>query len=51
MRDDLFNYFTTDNISGKKCTEKWLSKNNIDLYNQIIDWCNLNSLEFFYRGS
>jgi len=46
MRDDLFNYFTTDNISGKKCTEKWLSKNNIDLYNQIIDWCNLNSLEF-----
>jgi hypothetical protein len=46
MRDDLINYFTTDNISGKKCTEKWLSKNNIDLYNQIIDWCNLNSLEF-----
>lgn len=46
MRDDLFNYFTTDNISGKKCTEKWLSKNKIELYNEIMRWSDLNSLEF-----
>ena len=26
MRKELFNYFTTDNASGKKCTEKWESK-------------------------
>lgn len=45
MRDELFNYFTTDNISGKKCTEKWLSKNNIELYNKIIEWCDINLLE------
>ena len=45
MEEDLFNYFTSDNISGKKCTEKWLSKNNIELYNQIIDWCDINYLE------
>lgn len=45
MKEDLFNYFTTDNISGKKCTEKWLSKNNLELFNQIIDWCDRNSLK------
>ena len=45
MREKLFNYFTTDNISGKKCTEKWLSKNNIELYNKIIEWCDINLLE------
>jgi hypothetical protein len=42
---NLFEYFTTDNISGKKCTEKWLSKNNLELFNQIIDWCDRNSLK------
>jgi hypothetical protein len=49
MKEDLFNYFTTDNTSGKKCTEKWLSKNNIELYNKVKDWCcknNLQNLEF-----
>ncbi len=45
MKKDIFNYFTTDNISGKKCTEKWLSKNNLELFNQIIDWCDRNSLK------
>jgi hypothetical protein len=44
MREELFKYFTTDNMSGKKCTEKWLSKNNIELYNQIIEWCDINLL-------
>lgn len=50
MNTELFKYFTTDNISGKKCTEKWLSKNNNTLYKSIIDWCNdipdLNNIEF-----
>lgn len=50
MKNDLFEYFTTDNISGKKCTEKWLSKNNNELYNNIIEWCNnidiLKNVEF-----
>lgn len=50
MNNYLFEYFTTDNISGKKCTEKWLSKNNILLYNEICDWCNtvdiLKNVEF-----
>lgn len=45
MKKGLFNYFTTDNVSGKKCTEKWLSKNNIELYNKIKDWCSKNNLE------
>ena len=36
MDYELFEYFTTDNISGKKCNAKWLSKNNSDLYNSII---------------
>jgi hypothetical protein len=43
--EDLFNYFTTDNMSGKKCTEKWLSKNNFDLYQLIIYWCSFNNLK------
>jgi hypothetical protein len=47
---NLFEYFTTDNISGKKCTEKWLSLNNPELYKEIIDWCNqidiLKNIEF-----
>lgn len=50
MKNDLFDYFTTDNISGKKCTEKWLSKNNYDLYKEIINWCDkfntLKEIEF-----
>lgn len=48
--ENLFNYFTTDNISGKKCTVKWLSKNNLELYTSIIDWCDniiiIKNLEF-----
>ena len=33
-----FSFFTTDNKSGYKTTENWLSKNNIDLYNNIISY-------------
>ena len=47
---DLFEYFTSDNISGKKSTEKWLIKNNKRLYDDIIEWCSesetLKKLEF-----
>lgn len=50
MNLDLFNYFTTDNISGKKCNKKWLESNNKDLYNEIISWCDsidiLKDLDF-----
>lgn len=50
MDYELFEYFTTDNISGKKCNAKWLSKNNSDLYNSIINWCDyyneLREIEF-----
>lgn len=45
MSEELFTYFTTDNISGKKCTEKWLSKNNYKLYNDIIKWSLSKKLE------
>ncbi len=43
-KEELIIYFTTDNISGKKCTEKWLSKNNNNIYNIIIIWCIDNGL-------
>lgn len=50
MNTELFEYFTTDNISGKKCTEKWLRKNNEILFNDIINWCDnfeiLKGIEF-----
>lgn len=32
-----FSFFTTDNKSGYKTTEKWISKNLPDLYNMIIN--------------
>jgi len=38
MNKELFDYFTTDNNSGKKCTEKWLRNNNESLYNEINSW-------------
>ena len=47
---DLFEYFTTDNISGKKCNEKWLKVNNLELYNEVMNWCDdhetLKNIEF-----
>lgn len=50
MDELLFDYFTTDNISGKKCTERWLKSNNNSLYNQILKWCDMidviGSIEF-----
>jgi hypothetical protein len=47
---NLFEYFTTDNISGKKSNANWLKKNNESLYYDIINWCNeydiLKNIEF-----
>ena len=53
-----FSFFTTDNKSGYKTTEKWLSKNHPQLYNSIIDYSNGLNIElnfkekiwFFYNG-
>ena len=33
-----FSFFTTDNKSGYKTTEKWLSQNHNELYNSIIEY-------------
>jgi len=50
MKIELFNYFTTNNIDGKKSKSKWLEKNNNQLYIEIINWCNnyenLKNIEF-----
>ncbi len=45
MRKDIYEYFITDNVSGKKCNENWISKNNTELYQSIIDWCKDSILE------
>ena len=45
--ENLFNYFTTDNISGKKCTVKWLSKNNLELYTSIMK--NMQHHDILYK--
>lgn len=48
-KEELYEYFTSDNLSGKKCNEKWISKNNRSLYNSIINWCNntiISNVEF-----
>ena len=48
--NEIMEYFLTDNLSGKKCTEKWLMNNNEILFNKIINWCdsieNLREIEF-----
>jgi hypothetical protein len=35
-----FSFFTTDNKSGYKTNEKWLEKNQPELYNKIISYSN-----------
>lgn len=50
MKNEIFEYFTTDNSSGKKSNAKWLENNNNKLYNDIIKWCDkyeqLKNIEF-----
>ena len=44
-----FSFFTTDNKSGYKTTEKWLSKNHPQLYNSIIDYSNDLNIELNFK--
>lgn len=41
-----FSFFTTDNKSGYKTKEGWLSKNHPDIYSNIIEYCNNINIEF-----
>ncbi|MFW5847634.1 MAG: DUF7487 domain-containing protein [bacterium] len=42
MKKNIYNYFSENNKSGYKTRESWLKKNNIELYNLIIDFNNKN---------
>jgi hypothetical protein len=42
---NLFEYFTTENLSGKKCNDVWLKNNNFKLYEDVINWCDCNNLK------
>ena len=42
-----FSFFTTDNKSGYKTNEKWFSKNHVDEYNNIINYCSSYDLSTF----
>jgi len=44
-----FSFFTTDNKSGYKTTEKWLSKNHPKLYKSIIDYSSNFNFEFSFK--
>ena len=44
-----FTFFTTDNKSGYKTTEKWLSNNHPQLYQKIIDYSINISLELTFK--
>lgn len=42
-------FFTTDNKSGYKTNEKWLSKNHPDLYKQIFDYASTIPFELNFK--
>lgn len=44
-----FFYFTTDNKSGHKTRETWLSKNQPELYNSIIEYCQNINLNLSFK--
>jgi hypothetical protein len=44
-----FNFFITENKSGYKTREKWLSKNHPDLYNNIIQYCDDLKLNLSFK--
>lgn len=44
-----FSFFVIDNKSGYKTTEKWLSKNHIDLYNNIISYSTPLNLDLNFK--
>jgi len=45
-REELKEWFTTDNKSGCKSTEKWLSKHQPELCKLIIENCEEDGLKF-----
>jgi len=46
MKQEIFDFFTTDNKSGHKTKVSWLSKNKPELYDKIINFpLNLKMLE------
>jgi hypothetical protein len=42
-----FSFFTTDNKSGYKTNEKWFSKNHVDEYGDITNYCSPYDLSTF----
>lgn len=44
-----FSFFTTDNKSGYKTNERWLSKNHPVLYKSIIDYCERLDIELNFK--
>jgi hypothetical protein len=44
-----FSFFTTDNKSGYKTSEKWLSKNQPELYGEIIKYSELLNLNLSFK--
>lgn len=44
-----FSFFTTDNKSGHKTKESWLSKNHPELYNNIISYSKNLNLELSFK--
>lgn len=44
-----FSFFTTDNKSGYKTNEKWLSKNHFELYKKIINHSVDSNLELTFK--
>jgi endogenous inhibitor of DNA gyrase (YacG/DUF329 family) len=44
-----FSFFTTDNKSGYKTTEKWLSKNHNELYENINQYCEKIDLNLSFK--
>ena len=44
-----FSFFTTDNKSGYKTRENWLSDNHPDLYEKIINYSQQIKLELSFK--
>jgi hypothetical protein len=44
-----FSFFKTDNKSGYKTREGWVSKNHPKLFNEIIEYCNTINLELSFK--
>ena len=47
--NNLIEYFITNNATGKKCKEKYLEKENPELFKQTIQWCNDYNLDIAFK--